>query len=92
VPLFRFKMESQEDDHYRQGTCEFPSKDEARAELLRREEERAVPFRLPDDELAQLEQAEQGRGFTGLSSRERSALHTHRQVKPYKLVRLEEVK
>lgn len=89
MPLFRFRLEDPDSDFYRAGTCEFDTKEEAKAELVRREEERCVPYQA--ENIAELEQAEKDKGWDNMSGRERAALHTHRQTKPYKLVSLKEV-
>jgi hypothetical protein len=90
MPKFAFRLEDQDSKHYREGTCVFDSKAEAKAELERREVERCVPYMAEAyDELAQ---AEKERGWENLSSRERAALSLHRQKQPYKLVKLNEVK
>jgi hypothetical protein len=91
VPLYRFKIEDPDDPDRRiTGVGNFESKEEAKAELERRQEERSVPYQAPNIE--ELEAAEKKLGFESLSGRQKTALLLHRQKKPFRVKILGEVK
>lgn len=98
MPLFRFRLEATDGaktaagtPHYREGTTEAATKEEARLWLEQCERDYAA-FQSPDiDDLTERESLAQAAGAI-LPPKERAHLAIHRQTKPYKLVSLEEVK
>ena len=84
MPLYRFRLQAQDSENYRQGTTEAESKEAAHEYLVQREE-RYVFYRLDTAEMAEVE-AEPD------TPRNRARRAIHAQVQPYELVSLEEVK
>lgn len=104
MKLFQFRLEAQDGSgHFRRGTIEAESKDQARAILEEREQVSAL-YRLDTDELSELEAKEaahradlEAKGALTpqtklLAGRERAQLALHRQEQPYKLTSLSERK
>jgi len=104
MPSYEFRLEAQDESgHFRRGTVEAVSKEEAQRFLLEREEVYALT-RLDTEELAELEAKEEAhradlesKGLLDsqtrlLAGKERADLAIHRQEKPYKLVSLKERK
>ena len=111
MPLYSFRLEAQDGSgHFRQGTTEAESKDDARNWLELQELQKAT-FRLTDERAAELcdeygadsvdelpkvpklgAPQEAKAAFRAMTVRDRAHLNIHRQTKPYKLVKLEEVK
>ncbi len=104
MKVFEFRLEAQDDSgHFRRGTIEAESKEQAKSILLEREEINAL-YRIEQDELGDLENQEEAhradlesKGLLTpqtklLAGRERAQLALHRQEQPYKLVSLSERK
>lgn len=90
MPLYRFQMKAGDGSgEMRRGTIAVPSKDLVIATLEEREQE-YVAYQLPDDEVEEIKRLEAEHQRVTQSLRAHSILH--RQDKPYKLSKIEEVK
>ena len=94
--LYRFRLEAQDGSgHFRRGTIDAESREEAEVFLLDREH-RLVAFRLPDADVPvpppPVDASEdEKREFRGIKTKDRAHAAIHHQSEPYELVELEEM-
>ena len=87
MPVFRYRMEDPDSNHFRTGSIVAASKEEA-AMLLEMREPRKVLYRLGEEDLeAFADRIARGDRLRGA---DRAHFAIHKQERPYKLVSLEE--
>lgn len=89
MPLYRFEMKSADGSESRRGRILLPSKELVVATLEERELE-YVSYELPAEEVDEIKAKEKTEQKLTQALKAHSVMHT--QDKPYKLVKVEEVK